>query len=80
MRRREHLLLGTNDVTLSVTAKSDLTREQLFEAAVSALMTRFQEEFGAEARRRLARSLADGDLPETEWRLRPEDSCWNTSD
>ncbi|SFU31855.1 hypothetical protein [Alicyclobacillus macrosporangiidus] len=79
MRRREHVLLGTDEVTLSVTAKTDLTRPRLFEFAVLALLARYEEEFGSDARKRLAQSLADADLSRPAWRLRPEDSCWNTS-
>ncbi|MCL6597400.1 MAG: hypothetical protein K6T81_01515 [Alicyclobacillus macrosporangiidus] len=79
MRRREHVLLGTNEVTLSVTAKTDLTRTQLFEFAAAALLARYEEEFGTEARKRLVQSLAAADLSQPAWRLRPEDSCWNAS-
>ncbi|MCL6593189.1 MAG: hypothetical protein K6T31_04365 [Alicyclobacillus sp.] len=80
MRRREHVLLGTDEVTLSVTAKVDLKREELFQLAVLALLTRYEEEFGPEAQQRFSEFLAKADLSHKGWRLSPEDSCWKNTE
>jgi uncharacterized protein YllA (UPF0747 family) len=77
MRVREHFLLGTEDATISVTAKRDCKRQDLFRYAVAAIMTRYQEEFGEAACRALVDELAHSDFSRPEWRLNPEDSCWN---
>lgn len=78
MRIREHVLLGTQSVTVSATAKTDLSREELFTEAARALLFRYQEEFGREAVEAMLRAWLTQGVPNTEWRLRPEDSCWET--
>lgn len=77
MRIREHFLLGTEQVTISVTAKNDTTRSALFETAIGTILTRFQEEFGKEQCGRLIKRLGAIDVEEPNWRLHPDDSCWN---
>ncbi len=77
MRVREHFLLGTEQATISVTAKSDCGRRELFRHAVESILTRYQEEFGVEACQTLVESLQSTKRTDINWRLRPEDSCWN---
>lgn len=79
MKMREHFLLGTKEATISVTAKTDCLRKDLFAHAVLSILARYQEEFGKEACEELVQQLASTDLPTFDWRLRPEDSCWNHS-
>ncbi|GLG01168.1 hypothetical protein Alches_12070 [Alicyclobacillus hesperidum subsp. aegles] len=77
MRIREHFLLGTEQATISVTAKTDCERPALFRHAVDSILTRYQEEFGVDACQALVQSLKSTKRPDINWRLRPEDSCWN---
>lgn len=77
MRVREHFLLGTEQATISVTAKSDYDRKELFRHAVESILARYQEEFGADACQVLVESLQSTKRSNINWRLRPEDSCWS---
>ncbi len=77
MRIREHFLLGTDRVTVSVTAKDDTERGALFETAIVTILTRFQEEFGEAQCDGLIKRISAIDVTEPEWRLNPDDSCWN---
>jgi|GEM_PF-3724375 len=80
MRVREHFLLGTDKATISVTAKTDCEREILFHHAIESILARYQEEFGEEASKTFTTQLATRDWNTVEWRIRPEDSCWNHVD
>ena len=80
MRIREHFLLGTERVTISVTAKDDTTRGALFETAIATILTRFQEEFGKELCKGLVNRIGAIDVTEPNWRLNPDDSCWNQAE
>ena len=83
MRVREHFLLGTDRATISVTAKTDCERETLFRHAIESILVRYQEEFGEEAAKTFTAQLAAGGWnagKSVEWRIRPEDSCWNRAD
>lgn len=77
MRVREHFLLGTEQVTISVTAKTDCDRQALFRLALDSILTRYQEEFGVDACQALVKSLQSTKRADINWRLRPEDSCWS---
>ncbi|QQE81009.1 hypothetical protein [Alicyclobacillus sp. SO9] len=79
MRVREHFLLGTEKATISVTARDSSTRRDLFQSALDAILTRYEEEFGRDESQTLLESLANRQVKQTHWRLRPEDSCWNQS-
>ncbi len=77
MRVREHFLLGTEKVTISVTAKDDDARIQLFETAIETILVRYQEEFGAKQCKDLLSRIAALDVAAPNWRLSPDQSCWN---
>ena len=77
MKVREHFLLGTEEATISVTAKANSERQALFRHAVESILTRYQEEFGTEACKLLVESLQSTKRLDINWRLRPEDSCWS---
>ncbi|WP_026962324.1 hypothetical protein [Alicyclobacillus herbarius] len=78
MRVREHFLLGTEMATISVTAKRECRREDLFLHVMEAIVSRYQEEFGLDARERLlAELVGKSHFGPLTWRLRPEDSCWS---
>ncbi|MCL6443805.1 MAG: hypothetical protein K6T83_10190 [Alicyclobacillus sp.] len=77
MRVREHFLLGTETATISVTAKVDCNREFLFQHAAESILARYREEFGREAYLAFIQQLSEKAPSNVEWRLRPEDSCWN---
>ena len=80
MKLREHFLLGTNHATISCTAKGDEDRHSLFVYSMTAIMARYEEEFGKEAALTLIEALrtpVEDGSSSTTWRLRDEDSCWS---
>lgn len=77
MKVREHFLLGTEQATISVTARANCERQALFRHAVESILSRFEQEFGATACQDLVESLQSTKRSEINWRLRPEDSCWD---
>jgi hypothetical protein len=76
VRTREHFLLGTEYATISVTAKQQIERSALFQYAVKAVLTRYREEFGDSALEAVLAQLTDMEWQDEDWRIRPEDSCW----
>lgn len=76
MRTREHFLLGTETVTISVTARGEITRQGLFAEAIRVILARHTEEYGSAETQALLERVQQEDLKE-KWRIRPEDSCWN---
>ncbi|QSO52747.1 hypothetical protein JZ785_02115 [Alicyclobacillus curvatus] len=81
MRVREHFLLGTDQATISVTARGTQDRETLFIHALNAILEKYKEEFGPEHAAKAADDLrtaveSDTASTTTNWRLRDEDSCW----
>lgn len=76
MMVREHFLLGTQEATISVTAKSKIARDTLFRHAMECLLARYLEEFGPELYKAFIHDLVSSPREQIGWRLKPEDSCW----